>query len=358
MTKQETANYLIEMNNNNIKITVNSLDKYTKGLKNAVYKYYHGIYSALKELDINQSVPHKLSNEEIGDILFSLYQKHHVVSSSIIKQCKRISLYAIEKRFGTLNNALKYFNIPTNKFHRNVTKEELDNDLYKLYDEYGYVSKSIVEKHGLFGPKIINRIYGNFANMYNELGITRHPSGIILTTKELLDDAEQILNKFGDLTTELITQEARSSATCYKDRFGSINNLRKHFGLKANLPGMNKNDKSSLSAMYAIKKIAKLLNEEPEYEKTFEWLVNPKTGYKLRLDGYFPIHKIAVEYNGPQHYKYCSYYKNIDEFKNRQYLDNLKNELCIKNGVKILWIKYTDKLTNEYLEKLISGPGR
>lgn len=72
-----------------------------------------------------------------------------------------------------------------------------------------------------------------------------------------------------------------------------------------------------------------------------KWLLNINSNYPLELDLYNDKLKIAVEYNGKQHYEFCPYFhKNEDHFIKQQERDLLKNELCIKNGIKLINIHY------------------
>lgn len=77
-----------------------------------------------------------------------------------------------------------------------------------------------------------------------------------------------------------------------------------------------------------------------------KWLINPKTGRNLELDGYNEELKIAFEYNGEQHYKICRFNKNIDELNNRKYIDKIKYDLCKKQNVLLIEIPYNIKFEN------------
>jgi hypothetical protein len=82
------------------------------------------------------------------------------------------------------------------------------------------------------------------------------------------------------------------------------------------------------------------------------WLKNPKTNRCLELDVYNPEKKIAVEYNGKQHYEWpnftnCSY----EEFKNQLYRDKVKKHICKKHGVHLITVPYTIPIKN--IEKFI-----
>lgn len=71
-------------------------------------------------------------------------------------------------------------------------------------------------------------------------------------------------------------------------------------------------------------------------------LMNPITGFPLELDCYNPELKVAIEYNGQQHYQMTPYYHQSNaDFHNQQYRDYIKSELCTKNGIKLIVVPYT-----------------
>jgi len=76
-----------------------------------------------------------------------------------------------------------------------------------------------------------------------------------------------------------------------------------------------------------------------------EWLVNPETGEKLELDCYNEELKIAVEYNGEQHYNWPNFTNQTHtQFINQVRRDELKMELCDRNGIYLIVVPYTVSL--------------
>jgi hypothetical protein len=76
-----------------------------------------------------------------------------------------------------------------------------------------------------------------------------------------------------------------------------------------------------------------------------DFLKNEVTGKNLELDCYNEELKIAIEYNGIQHYEYTPiFHKTRDIFYNTKYRDKMKETLCRKNGVKLIVVPYTVKL--------------
>jgi endogenous inhibitor of DNA gyrase (YacG/DUF329 family) len=100
-----------------------------------------------------------------------------------------------------------------------------------------------------------------------------------------------------------------------------------------------------------IKIAREFLKDNGIREKSFKNLLSDKRG-KLRFDIYFEKYKLAIEYNGQQHYEYVAKFGNrtLDEVKKS---DLLKKEYCKENGIKLLVIKYTEKITNENIIRLI-----
>ena len=70
-------------------------------------------------------------------------------------------------------------------------------------------------------------------------------------------------------------------------------------------------------------------------------LVNPKTNRNLELDLYNDTLKIAVEYNGIQHYEYTKrFHKTYGDFRRQQERDALKKQLCKDHGVFLIVVTY------------------
>ena len=57
--------------------------------------------------------------------------------------------------------------------------------------------------------------------------------------------------------------------------------------------------------------------------------------------------KLAVEYNGIQHYKYVPFFHNNKEaFLNQKYRDQMKRQMCKENGVFLIEVPYAVKVEN------------
>lgn len=80
------------------------------------------------------------------------------------------------------------------------------------------------------------------------------------------------------------------------------------------------------------------------------FLRNPVTSEEmsdnnLELDCYNDELKLAVEYNGAQHYKYIPYFhKSKDSFHNQKYRDYMKQNMCKENGITLIEVPYTVKV--------------
>ena len=80
-----------------------------------------------------------------------------------------------------------------------------------------------------------------------------------------------------------------------------------------------------------------------------KWLIN-KEGNLLELDMYNDELKLAIEYNGIQHYNFIEYFhKTKESFLKRKKDDEIKIELCKKNNVKLIVVPYYTKNIKNYL---------
>jgi very-short-patch-repair endonuclease len=82
-------------------------------------------------------------------------------------------------------------------------------------------------------------------------------------------------------------------------------------------------------------------------------LQNPKTRRNLELDIYHPSKKLAIEYDGRQHYEVVPRFHSNGEsdLKAQQERDALKDKLCKKAGIHLIRVSYKTKLKD--IEKYI-----
>jgi hypothetical protein len=94
------------------------------------------------------------------------------------------------------------------------------------------------------------------------------------------------------------------------------------------------------------------LNQRPDF------LNNPVTGgrFNLELDCYDESLKLALEYNGVQHYKFVPYFhKNKEAFYNQKYRDDMKRRICKENNINLIEVPNTvnvDKIEGFIKDKL------
>ena len=97
-----------------------------------------------------------------------------------------------------------------------------------------------------------------------------------------------------------------------------------------------------------------LLGEKAKREHTFGWL---KDKGKLRLDGYYEKHRLAVEYDGPQHYESPGGYYTEAGLREIQRRDRLKDDLLRKHNVTLLRVKYDQNRDKVHLRARLNQLG-
>ena len=93
------------------------------------------------------------------------------------------------------------------------------------------------------------------------------------------------------------------------------------------------------------------------------WLINDQ-GNRMELDGFSEELALAFEYQGIQHYEYTPpFHELVEDFERRKNYDQLKRELCKKNGIVLIEIPFTigykqmgDFIINKCKENKINVP--
>jgi len=105
--------------------------------------------------------------------------------------------------------------------------------------------------------------------------------------------------------------------------------------------------------------LQKLKQEFPN--ESIIWEASPKWLKKQRFDMYFPKYKIAVEYNGKQHYVPVSKFGGKIEFEKILQRDVIKRTKCKDNNCNLFEIKYNynedvyDKMINKIKNLIIKS---
>jgi very-short-patch-repair endonuclease/Zn finger protein HypA/HybF involved in hydrogenase expression len=97
-----------------------------------------------------------------------------------------------------------------------------------------------------------------------------------------------------------------------------------------------------------IEKILNSLNIKYERQKTFDGC---KYKNKLRFDFYIPEQDTCIEYDGIQHFESCWYFGGIKALNLQKIKDQIKNEYCDKNSIKLIRFKF-DANENNILDTL------
>ena len=91
-----------------------------------------------------------------------------------------------------------------------------------------------------------------------------------------------------------------------------------------------------------VRMVSDLLGERALKQWTTDWLTNDVTGANMFVDGYFPIHSIAVEHQGIQHYEPIEFFGGEESFQHLRQRDEMKRQLLEQHRVSVLYIRYDE----------------
>lgn len=168
--------------------------------------------------------------------------------------------------------------------------------------------------------------------MYNENdNITLGSPVVVDNTPKIPDDIYQ-----SNYSNSI---EGLETICLYDDMEAEI--IRNEMGGIAKLKGKEAKGKYSSKGERMCCQVMEKIYGVPFKKVKPSWLKNVETGKNLELDCYNDELKIAVEYNGEQHYKFPNYFhKEYDDFINQLRRDRLKSDLCAHNGIYLIIVPY------------------
>lgn len=289
-------------------------------------------------------------NEEILNVFKIVKQNKELFKDSSLRKYSNITTKVIYKHYQTFDDILKTFDeIKLYNDNLNVTIEDAINEIIKIHNECKCkFNKRYYINNSKYSCKLI-KYFGTYQKAIDELKLT---SNIIPdpTREEYLNEIKNLYDKFGYMSIELLGQESKfkTKGLRFLKQFGGYINILDELNIE------NKNNgykRANLILDYA----SKYLNENVYKEKTWDWLVNPNTGYKLRVDGYFEKNNIVIECNGRQHYEFYKYYHNtIEQFNKYVELFEIKKNKILEHNIIFIEFDHKEKITYENVSKKIN----
>jgi len=93
----------------------------------------------------------------------------------------------------------------------------------------------------------------------------------------------------------------------------------------------------------------KINNYVFERQKTFE---DCKNIYLLPFDFYLPTYNICIEYDGKQHHIPCEHFGGEEAFIELKKRDEIKNNYCKNNNIRLVRISYKESIIDRLNEEL------
>lgn len=121
-------------------------------------------------------------------------------------------------------------------------------------------------------------------------------------------------------------------------------------------------EKKDSSGETECRRVLAKIFHKPFLKARPDFLRNPVTGntFNLELDCYDESLKLAVEYNGRQHYDFIPYFhKNNDRFLNQKYRDDMKRRICKEMGITLIEVPFTVEIKEieEFIRKELRSTG-
>lgn len=328
-------------------VTYLKYKKFFKNIKNLV-KHYNLTFKYYDKKPLN------LSKEQVSNRLIELFDEYNNLNREIITVNPGISESAIKLYFGSIDNAALELKLNKDIFIKKYLKEDVILEVNRIVNNFGYFSKTLLEKYGKINYKVINRIFGNFENMYKELNIKQRENNLsIYSRQELIDELKRLYSEFNCLSSDIITKHSIYSLTPFLTQFKSIQEMYNIIEEPIKIKWM--------SSYIVIEFISKYLNEKPILEFRHKNIKNPITNRTLPFDAYFQKYNLLVEYNGKQHYFFVSrFHKSNNDLLELQKRDTIKYELAKKNNFNLLIVKYDQSIddTLQLLQQYIAMIGR
>ena len=291
----------------------------------------------------------KWSKEKIIEEIKSIGKRDLKKLSSRFTQKNNNSLFkATLKYFGSWANAIKAadYDYEKIKLHKKWNAESTIKEIKKVAKkDLGKLSSQYMQKNNspLYNAAI--RYFGSVKNSILLAGLDY--KRIKLYTAW---DVKKVLKKIGKedlgkLSDRYMRRHNRSLYDASRRYYGSLGNA-----IRAADLDYEKIRKLYSSEERCHKTLKKIFKIKVDRFVKFDWLVFKK---QMHLDFYISELRLAIEYNGEQHYGSIPRFGGSAEYKLIQKRDRKKKKLLQEHNIKLLIIPYWEKLTEKNIRSIL-----
>lgn len=246
----------------------------------------------------------------------------------------------IEKMFGSWNNMKKEIG-ERPLVNKKLSKKEVSKMANTLFEKHGKLTAQIMREEG-YAQSAVDRLFGSFGEMMKELSLPQEAIGRTreLTDEQLLNELVKIEEEFGYVNFSLLDEHSLIPFATFINRYKTFGDACILAGVRH--LGKDTIARPFGQANSVLKEISDFLEEDTYHtEMTFDWLRNDATAVPFAVDAYFPENNLIVEYHGPYHYDelhYVNRINGVESFEETVRKDDLKREIIKSKNITFLEI--------------------
>ena len=211
---------------------------------------------------------------------------------------------------------------------------------FTIHNNYIFFGVHLYELFGSFEYVLKNRICDERDNPFTEHSDCKNQAEIEVMCQEYGFSQVQLYwylrNKYYNVLLKSNGAGSILNLKDYEEEFSSILDKNGFYDLH---PVLWKNE-------FALYKITKNIYADAIYQYKADWLSLQS------LDIYIPSIKVAIEYQGIQHFEPISHFGGVEGLENRKKLDEKKRELCKQNGIRLIEWSYNIGVTVNAFKKV------
>jgi len=229
----------------------------------------------------------------------------------------------------------------------NYTTDEIISKFKEKHNKYDY--SYVLYKNNYTKVRIICPIHGIF-----EQTPLNHLLG--QGCPECNGKNRKSIQKFIEESNNIHNKKYNYSLVCYKNNNTKVKIICPEHGVFLQSPKCHIHRKQGCphcKKSIGENIIEKTLIDNNIYfikQKIFDKCVDKR---KLPFDFYLPDYNTCIEYDGIQHFEVIEYWGGEDYYEYIKKHDNIKNNFCKNNNIKLLRIKYTRNLNSDNILKNI-----